>query len=344
MKPFISLVFVSLLFFAACTKNVYVSVMKPAPLTVPRHIQTVAIINRTLPENKTANIIEGILTGEMPGQDKQGAFEALAGLNSRLQSTTRFTPILTNIKLKGSGSGGILPEPMSWREISEICEANQADAVISLETYDSDFIVTHANKLEEKKDKDGNVVKKKVFYANGVATVKLGFRLYDPSNNSISDQFTFTHTMNWSTSGSSPIQAAAGLIGRNQAINQASQAGGTRYGSRISPAWVRVRREFYKKAKGAPQMKVAERKASVNDWEGAEQIWKQVVDRNLGKTSGKAAYNIAVAKEVMGDLYGAKEWAKIAYTDYNIKKAVDYTYVLNRRIRDQEILEEQMGE
>lgn len=328
----------------SCTRNVHVSVMKPAPVTVAQHIKKLAIINRTLPENEKINIVEGILTGETPGQDKQGAVEAVGGLNQTLVNSPRFASVLTSIKLKGSGSGGVFPDPMSWGEISKICQENSADAIISLETYDSDFIITNATKLVDKKREDGTVYKQTVYLAKGVATVKFGFRLYDPVNKSIIDQFTFTHVMNWSTSGANPVEAAAKLIGRNSAINAVSYEGGRMYANRISPSWYRVTREFYKKAKGAPEIKVGRRRADVNDWAGAEEMWTKAANTRNGKTAGKAAYNVAIAREVFGDLEGAKAWAQKAYADYGVKKAVDYVKVINHRLWEEAKLKEQLGE
>jgi hypothetical protein len=327
----------------SCTRNVHVQVMKPAPVTVGQHIKTLAIINRTVPENKAINLIEGIFTGETPGQDKQGAFEVLGGLNQALSNSPRFASILTNIKLTGSGSGGVLPEPMSWDAIASICQENAADAIISLETYDSDFIITNATKLVDKKREDGTAYKQTIYTAKGVATVKFGFRLYDPQNKSIVDHFTFTHAMEWSTSGTNVIEAASKLIGRNNAINAVSSEGGRMYVRRISPSWYTVTREFYKKAGKAPEMKIGRRRADVNDWAGAEELWTKVANTKFGKTAGKAAYNTAVAREVQGDLEGAKFWAQKAYTDFGIKKSVDYINLINRRIWEEQRLNEQLG-
>ena len=342
MKP-LKLLFIFLA-IAGCTRNVHVSVMKPAPVTVAQHIKKLAIINRTIPENEKVNIVEGILTGETPGQDRQGAFEAVGGLNQTLLNSPRFTSILINIKLKGSGSGGFFPEPLAWNEISSICKQNEADAIISLETYDSDFIITNATKLVDKKNEDGTVYKQTVYLAKGVATVKFGFRLYDPQTKSISDQFIFTHVMEWSTSGSNPVEAAAKLIGRNNAINAVSFEGGRMYANRISPSWYRVTREFYKKSKGAPEIKVGRRRADVNDWTGAEEVWTKAANTRSGKAAGKAAFNVAVAREVLGDLEGAKAWAQKAYADYGVKKAVNYVNIINRRLWEEAKLKEQLGE
>lgn len=317
--------------------------MKPAELTVPAKIKTVALINRTLPENKTANIIEGILTAETPGQDRQAAFEALSGLNASLQASPRYQVKLTNVKIKGSGSGGVFPEPLDWNEVKRLADESTADAIISLETFDSDFIVTNGTKKVNKKNENGDPITVTEYFAEGVATVKLGFRFYDHSVNSIADQFHFSETIRWRTSGNNPAEALAKLIGRNQAIDRVSNKAGAIYASRIAPTWVRVSRTMYKKAGRNNRMKEAGRMALVNNWNEAADIWENVIKTSSGKTAGKAAYNLALAMEVLGDLESAKEWAGLSFSRYGVKKGQNYSYIINQRIWEKEKVRQQLG-
>jgi tetratricopeptide (TPR) repeat protein len=89
-------------------------------------------------------------------------------------------------------------------------------------------------------------------------------------------------------------------------------------------------------------MKPAFRMAYVNDWDGAARLWEQIVETSGGKTAGKAAYNLAIALEVMGRLDEAKAWTDKAFTMYGNKKARSYSYVLDRRIYDNQRLQNQM--
>jgi tetratricopeptide (TPR) repeat protein len=332
-----------ILSFSACTKTVYVSVMKPALINVPHRIKTVALINRTLPDNNVANIIEGVLTGETPGEDKEGANQALAGLNSALINSPRYEVKFTEVKIKGSGSGGVLPAPLSWTEIENICKEYNADAVVSLETYDSDFIVTNSSKLVEKNE-NGQVRKVPEYYAKGVATVKLGFRFYDPGLKTIPDQYNFSHVRNWSTAGPNLAAALAGLVGRNAAVNQVSNAAGSIYATRIAPTWVTESRKFYKKSHGNASIAEGFRRAMVKDYQGAEEAWKTAISTTHGKTAGKAAFNLAVAYEIQGDLEEAKKWIIKSYSDYNVKKARKYSPVIDRRIWERDKLQKQLEE
>jgi len=334
----------SLLLLAfGCTKKVYVSVMKPALINVPQQVKTVALINRTIPESKVANILEGILTAETPGEDKEGANQALIGLNNALLNSPRFEVKLTDVKLKGSGSGGVLPNPLAWSEVEKICQTYSAEAIVSLETYDSDFLVTNTSKIVNKTE-NGQTRKVTEYYAKGVATVKMGFRFYDPKLKTIADQYNFTYANTWSASGSNPAAALAGLIMKNVAVNRVSNAAGAVYASRIAPTWVTESRKFYKKSHGNTSLSMGFRRAMVRDYAGAEEAWKTVIQTSHGKTAGKAAYNLAVACEIQGKLDEAKKWIIKSYSDYALKKARKFSPVIDQRIWERDQLQEQLGE
>lgn len=62
-------------------------------------------------------------------------------------------------------------------------------------------------------------------------------------------------------------------------------------------------------------------------------IWKEVVTNGNRKAAGRAAHNIAVSYEVLGDTQKALEWAQRAYRDYGETLSRDYAKILLRRKR-----------
>ena len=61
------------------------------------------------------------------------------------------------------------------------------------------------------------------------------------------------------------------------------------------------------------------------------------------KDKGRAAFNIAVAYEVLGDTDKALEWSAKAYTEYEDKDANDYHRKLKARINEERIVNMQLG-
>ena len=344
MKKAIYILFITtIIILSGCKSTTYLQIMRPAAVTVPQNIKAIALVNRTVPEKKGLNIIEGVLTGEGIGQDREGVQKAMDGLSQVLEESPRFTVKRTTEALKNNFIAGGFTNPIPWPVIGNICRRYETDAVLALEIFDSDFVTTHASKVVEKKDSDGNVRKVTEYNAEGVASVKIGYRLYDLSTHTITDQQEISQNHKWSASGNSVKDALAHLLERRIAVNNVSYQSGRAYAQRIAPSWFTASRVFYKKSKKNPNLALGARQAAVGNWEEAAETWKQVLNNADMKTAGKAAYNIALSYEVIGDLQSAKEWASDAYATYNNKKARDYSRILDRRIWEQDKLDQQMN-
>ncbi len=318
------------------SRHIYFNAQVPAPYSIPQSIKSLAIIDRSIPENEELNILEGILTGEGIKQDKLATQVVLDGLNQSLKNSTRYDVIRTTEKMKGSGSGRTFPDPLDWNKVTGLCKKYKVDALVSLETYDSDFIVTNGTR---KKGEQGIEI-----YARGVATVNCGFRLYDPVNRDIMDQYHFSHAENWETGGNSIIAAVGALLNKDAAIQKASFAAGIVYGERITPSWVRIDRDYFRKSKGDANLAEGARMMEVNDWDRAIEALERAVETGHIKTKGRAAHNLAVVHEILGNLEEAKIWASDAWGRYGNKRSRDYGYLLTRRINEQRVLEQQLGE
>ena len=103
-----------------------------------------------------------------------------------------------------------------------------------------------------------------------------------------------------------------------------------------------VNRAYY--IKGHDDFEVSKRYVKTNSWDEAAHVWQRLVDSPDIKIAGRAAYNMALANEMNGDLEIAITWAKRSYKECGNKKALNYLHILERRLADQQILQQQMGE
>jgi hypothetical protein len=310
------------------------NVPAPAPVQVPAEIKTIAIIDRSLPSDQELNQAEGILTIEGKDQDKIATQVVLDGLTRNLSGSDRFNIIRTKEAMIGSGSGFMLPGPLEWDIVSSLCEKYEADALISLETFDSDFIITN-----------GAIPGKNLLevYVRGVAKVDCGFRLYYPYSQygpGIIDEFLYTHSMDWESGGMSVAAAVNTIMIRDNAIKDASFGAGVAYGQRITPSWYRVSRDYFTKSKKNPYLEEGARMMQLNDWDRSITALEKAVDNGDNKSRGRAAHNLAVVYEILGDLPVAMEWATVAWGRYQEKESREYGYILSQRIREQEYLEQ----
>ena len=81
-----------------------------------------------------------------------------------------------------------------------------------------------------------------------------------------------------------------------------------------------------------------------NDWDHAIEALNTALENGHRKTKGRAAHNLAVVQEILGDLEQAREYARMAWGKYKSRKSRDYGFILNERIKEQELLEYQLEE
>ncbi len=321
--------------------SVSVNVLKPAEITIPSAINTLAVVNRSLPGegNHLNNAIEGILSGEGLFVDRQASERTVSGVGDALLNSPRFkVTIPTGIDIRGTGTSRF-PEPLEWAKVEDICKKFSADALITLETFDSNV----GRKMEQKertRKQDGETISYIEYKAHMDIGIEAGWRIYYPKEKRIVDQNVFVDHMYWDGVGKSEEEAWSRLPKPRYAIKDAGYFAGKQYGIRISPMWVWVSRQYYVKAN--EDFKNAKMFVKSNQWEEAEKLWTKHKDSPDMKIRGYAAYNLALAAEIKGDLDLALTLAKKAYSEFKIKKALSYSKVIQQRIYDQQRLEEQM--
>lgn len=334
-----------LLALVACTRNTTLQVLQPAQMTLPEHITTVAIVDRSKPSNGWSNFLEGLLTGEEIGQDRRSRQTAVDGLTNALTRTPRFQVKSTGIEMTGSKAGGRMPAAMEWSEVEKICRDYATNAVVTIESFDSDNARSTRPVTETKKDKTGKKYNVITYESQQRTSVRIGWRLYDPKTRIILDEYVTDDYLERRGSGATDRAALNNLPSQLDVTRDVAYNVGIEYGARIAPIYVNISRAYYTKAKGfKTQMKQAGRYLESRDLEKATYHWKKII-ASAGenrKAAGRAAYNMAVASEINGNLDLALEWAQKAWTDYGNKKARDYINVIKARKNDARKVDAQM--
>jgi hypothetical protein len=216
----------SIIIFAAPTMNF--NVMVPAAVDFPSHINTVAMIDRTLNEDKVMDAIEGGITGELLGEDKLATQILMDGIHDIMVNSATLDFIRTSEVLPGANSSSsAFPAAISWEEIEQLCRKYGSDAILAIEIFDSDLIMIPG--------------------VSQTINLKAGLRMYDPSTQNILDQYVVSDQMPFGGSISSIEAALNSVLAKSEAIREISYEAGTIYARRISPTWYRVSREYYRK-------------------------------------------------------------------------------------------------
>ncbi len=322
-------------------RKVHMQTMRPAPLTIPRDVQSVLLLDRSAPANQTQAVIGAILSASFPGEREAGVRATLQNLQFQMNQSGRYNVRIATDNMIGSNLIANFPAPLNWRTVESLCKQYNTDAVIALEIYSNKFVVTDGVRDAVRKVKvNGREVERKTneYYATGIATVDIGFRLYDLKQRQIFDEQLYSVKDTWESSGTQLRDAVQQLIQKDEAFKVLSARAGQNYAGRISPTPITISRSFYNKPRKDIYMSRASRQADNNDWQSAIGTWEEGMSRSSVKQAGRFAYNIAVGYEVVGDYEAAREWAGIAWVDYGNKEARNYIRLIDRRIAKERLL------
>lgn len=334
---------VSYLCSCSSMNSLTIPVTEPAPVYLSSSVKSVGILDRSLPTEKTSKMddFDKYLSMEGTNFDKDAAGAAVVGLFDELKKNSRFEnlKIIENSGLESPGMG-VFPSPISWQQVGQLCEENDVDAIFMLSFYDTDANVDFGASQAEILGPLG--VKIPAIETNITIDthIKTGWRVYDPANEIIQDEYLLYDHQVSSGRGINPLKTAQAILDRKESVLQVSNIIGHNYALRILPYHTRVKREYF--VKGTDNFETAKRRAQTGDWNGAAEIWEKEITNSKGKIAGRAHYNMAIISEINGDLDLAVDWASKSYTDYKNKDALDYLKILKNRMKRVEQLHQQM--
>jgi hypothetical protein len=308
-----------------CSKYAYVSLNYPLPpeTYLPDNVRSIAVLNRSLPgeEQESNKNVEAILTAEVAGSDRLASDDCIRGVYDAVMGMDGTELVIpASLRMAGTGTRE-LPELLDWEKVEEICDTEGADALLVLETFDSnsDLMLTAA------RDQVAAIITtgapKPVIPAQVDVHVVSYWRLYDPGSQRIIDQYRHNSYMTFDT--------RAGMLPPH-ALPEAAYDAGRSYMERFLPGYFSVKRRLYQRTSGSARhlFRAGYRCSEVADWQGAAEFWQELTDHPRRKTAGRACLNMAVASEVSGHTGEALEWAKRSYQMHNNKLGREYAKIL----------------
>ena len=330
--------------FSSCasTELMQLSVLEPAPVTLPSYIKNVAVINRTQLSKKAkiVDVADKITSFKDGNLDKDGAQATITGLADELKKNNRFDEIkiIPNTDLT-TDVPGMFPIPLSWDTVRKYCKENNADALFVLELFSTESKIDYSVNNTTVKTLLGNIPSIEQ-QANMHTIVKAGWRIYDPEGENILDEVAISRSANFYGKGINPMIALQALINRKEAVQEIGNAAGHAYAFRIIPLWERVSRDYY--VRGTNNFKIAKRKSQTGNWDEAAKLWQKETTNPKRKIAGRACYNMAIINEINGNLNMAIKWAQQSYENYNNHLALNYVNMLkNRQVNDEIVTNQQ---
>lgn len=315
---------ISFLMMACATAETHLQVTRPPDLKLDPAIVTIAVLDRSLPSDEGLTVLEGIVTGENIGQDRRGRKAVFQSLNEIMQDQNRFEVLMTGREMEGSKSGARMMPPLTNENVSKLSDEYGADALLVLESFDSDSrnMVTEAIEV-------ASVLRTgidPVLYSNNVRS---SWRLYDGVTGRVIDEFHTYITPEgwWAYTDADPLT-------EHREVLAAADISAFQMAGRLVPVDIYLSRAFYRNSGlSNKKLKQAARLVRGERWEAAEEIWSDIFASDASrKTRGRAAYNLAVAYERKGQITTALEWTENAIMLGN-DRAIAYAQELNGRQR-----------
>ncbi|MDR0729123.1 MAG: DUF6340 family protein [Prevotellaceae bacterium] len=180
------------------------------------------------------------------------------------------------------------------------------------------------------------------FTVGTYAPYKATFVVYDAMSKTYSHQETLSDTLVWAkdTWDDNLARTQSELPSIEEAAPLAAAEIGRLYTRTLAPFWLSVQRFFF--VPSAKDLRTAAEHAENGEWDEAMTIWEQYAGHNNRRVAAQSAFNVALACEVNGHYELALEWLQYAEKLYVIREIAGYRAILQRRMNESRILQEQL--
>lgn len=335
-----------LLVLTSCgsTKELTIKTIEPSPVDFSTQIKKIGIVNYSKSSfvKGYSTRLEQLIVMEERWLAEKGTEAALTGLFDELAQDQRFeaVSILENSK-ENMVDLGTQPSNDAWKTIETICEENGVDALFALASHETE---TQFKLKKTKIDQRGMM--RDFSGARGQeitlkTLIENGWRIYDPKQRMLVDEFTSNNEIIATAKGRSPVDALQAIDHRRETLLEQSTNSGNSYAQRMQPKKLEIQRDYY--VIGSQNFKLAYDKIQNGEYKAAEELWQQEIANPKSKLSGWACYNIAVLHEFKGEIDQAMNWANKSYDLYKQDVTLDYISALEIRQAQTDILKQQLA-
>ena len=339
--------------FSCKLAYIVVDVTVPASVTIPENIKSIVVNNRLADSSLTLDSKKDVLlTGT--GKDdvsSSASLKVMRGLIEAMIQNDRFLykgKVLNYIKKDAEIE---LPVPLSAEKVEKICRDFDADALISLESfqyssgiiYDSFETVDPADRYKS----SANTIRydtrhkswyntirfdiRKIEYFNAIlkVNVKLGWRVYSAIGGEVIYEGYQPDSVAYEVQGPTKEEVRKRLPSIITVVEKAGSVAGTNVLNKISPSFRTVERYYFKKANN--DFREAWKLVKFRRWEDAGNLWEPYLNSSNLKERAMASYNMALIAEMNGDIDQAGKLINQAAELYPMKDILEYRSVIMSR-------------
>lgn len=318
-----------------------IDVLEPAGVNIPVEIASVVIVDNAFPTHDSV-----IHTINMP--DKKYQIDSIRvedygkrvvqALGEALESQQFFDSVHVAVESLNPPQTGKPLRPLSFFQIDSLSRRYNAQAVIALDHYKYNT-TTNVMDLSD------------YYYVTLDARSKTYWKIYNSLNGELLDIHLQEDTIYWDSEGAG-YTSLSGVPKMREVVKTMAEYSGQKYARYVAPAWSTVSRFYFKQ--GHPLFYKADEHVKRNRWDFALPVWYRVYEEAGGKQKARAAFNLALGQEVMGNFREAMAWAYRSWEHYKElgtfsasereeNAAKNYYVELSRRLQEKKRLDDQFG-
>jgi len=313
-----------MLMLAACSpvSKIDTEVLEPAGLAFPDDVYSVGYLIGE------PHIKINSRTHARP-DDVDARQQFWTGLMDVANTSPRFNP--RSLSLVQPLSDTLPSDTLSWQVVERYTDSLNLDALAVMHR----FLLTDSLKRELVFNYGaGN------YYFIYKVNALIKWRLYDPLQQEIFHGEKYQEQFVWESAAPKEREAIRGLVDLDRAFRLSSYWAGYDIGQTMFPYWVTESRSFF--SGGSSNFREASDYVEQNRWQDAIDLWKKSFKRPNEELAYRAAYNIAFALEMLGEIDQAIDWLNRAQQIQYRKKTREYLEILQQRKEKLDKLDEQM--
>lgn len=304
-----------------------VEILEPASLTLPAHIQNLAI---TVPDTSNKDIGLRITIADTSFMVYSENDNVLDIIGSSLMDNLAYSP---RFGMSNEQPLILSENALTWEQYDSICAVTGADAVLTLDSYKATYRFVTS---------DTYVLEYESYFYKAYLEVAIS------SSWSIRDPFALErHVFRIDHSDSyegglsyNQKEAIETLPELTEIVYYDASVTGSKCANTVSPHWVRSERGIY--ARSNKLLRKAKRIIlEDNNWEEARTIWQTGVESPNRVIAKHSRFNLVVAEEVLGNINDAIQKAKVYLAKYNDVHMNEYLELLTDRAEKMKLLDQQ---
>jgi hypothetical protein len=318
MRYFLPIALVMVLLVSSCSKKSFrISVSIPAEIAVPEGVNSFLVVNNVNDTNSPDALLRQTSIAKQPNGNIIASEQVITGLLRAFDESRFYRGVVVkDVDVR-------MPNKIvDWQKIDSLCAVNEVQGIIEIEYFTSQAPVGGVVL--------GNVLGSTNHPLRGTAFVNMYLSGYQ----SQLERLDMSEMVNIPISGTlNPLNVLTDVLRKREFYGLLGNSIGRRMGYSLSPTWIWVGREYYKK--GSREIKLSKNLIRRGHWDLAERQLTPALNSPKRKVRGRAMFNMALVYEGQGHLLKAIDMAEKAAFDTGIRPAYEYINVLKRRTNQQ---------